>query len=89
DALVQARERLLYEALSRAIIGIEEPRYYKGEIIGYEHKPSDLLLRYLLAHPQEAFSQNSQTISKTYEASLDDLRAKLKRLLGRHLEGEG
>ncbi|MGC6516392.1 MAG: hypothetical protein ACON49_00005, partial [Candidatus Puniceispirillaceae bacterium] len=46
DALVQARERLLYEALSRAIIGIEEPRYYKGEIIGYEHKPSDLLLRY-------------------------------------------
>ena len=36
------------EAIHRAKVGVSEPVYYKGEIVGYVRKPSDGLLIFML-----------------------------------------
>jgi len=36
------------EAIHRAKVGVSEPVYYKGEIVGYVRKPSDTLLIFML-----------------------------------------
>ena len=49
DAFRQAGDRLLFAARQRALIGHEEPRFYHGEQIATIRKPSDGLLRFLIA----------------------------------------
>lgn len=44
----EAVDRLEREARRRAIRGVKEPVYYKGEIVGYKRKYSDTMLAMLL-----------------------------------------
>ena len=48
DALEEATDLLEAEAWRRAVIGVEKPRYYKGEVVGSTKKYSDPLLMFLL-----------------------------------------
>ena len=59
EAIEEARELLEAEARRRAAIGVEEPVFYKGEIVGHIRKYSDNLLMFLLkAHWPEKFREN-------------------------------
>ena len=59
EALEEARELLEAEARRRAAIGIDEPVFYKGEVVGHIRKYSDNLLMFLLkAHWPEKFREN-------------------------------
>lgn len=46
--LVAAEEVLIPEAQRRAVEGIMEPIYHKGEIVGYKQRYSDQLLMFLI-----------------------------------------
>ena len=47
------------EARRRAAIGVDEPVFYKGEVVGHIRKYSDTLLMFLLkAHWPEKFREN-------------------------------
>ena len=48
QAMLEADERVFHQAMRRAVIGVEVPRFYQGEIIGYVRTPSDYLLRYVM-----------------------------------------
>ena len=59
EALEEARELLEAEARRRAAIGVEEPVFYKGQVVGHIRKYSDNLLMFLLkAHWPEKFREN-------------------------------
>ena len=59
EALEEARELLEAEARRRAAIGVDEPIFYKGEVVGHIRKYSDTLLMFLLkAHWPEKFREN-------------------------------
>ena len=59
EALEEARELLESEARRRAEIGVEEPVFYKGQVVGQIRKYSDNLLMFLLkAHWPEKFRDN-------------------------------
>ena len=59
EALEEARDLLEAEARRRAAIGVDEPVFYKGEIVGHIRKYSDNLLMFLLkAHWPEKFREN-------------------------------
>ena len=59
EALEEARELLEAEARRRAAIGVDEPVFYKGEVVGQIRKYSDNLLMFLLkAHWPEKFRDN-------------------------------
>ena len=59
EALEEARELLEAEARRRAAIGVDEPVYYKGQVVGQIRKYSDNLLMFLLkAHWPEKFREN-------------------------------
>ena len=59
EALEEARELLEAEARRRAAIGVDEPVFYKGEVVGHIRKYSDTLLMFLLkAHWPEKFREN-------------------------------
>ena len=56
EALEEARELLEAEARRRAAIGVDEPVFYKGQVVGHIRKYSDNLLMFLLkAHWPEKF----------------------------------
>ena len=48
DALEEATDLLEAEAHRRAVIGIDKPRFFKGEVVGSTKKYSDPLLMFLL-----------------------------------------
>lgn len=48
EALDIAVDKLEHVARHRAITGVKEPIYYKGELIDHVYKPSDRLLEFLL-----------------------------------------
>jgi hypothetical protein len=48
DALKEGADRLEDEALRRAKDGVDEPRFYQGEVCGYVRKYSDTLAILLL-----------------------------------------
>jgi hypothetical protein len=48
DAMEQAGDRLEQEARRRALHGVKEPVFYKGEVCGSVQKYSDVLLIFLL-----------------------------------------
>ena len=55
----EARELLEAEARRRAAMGVEEPVFYKGQVVGHIRKYSDNLLMFLLkAHWPEKFREN-------------------------------
>ena len=59
EALEEARELLEAEARRRAAIGVDEPVFYKGKVVGHSRKYSDNLLMFLLkAHWPEKFRDN-------------------------------
>ena len=59
EALEEARELLEAEARRRAAIGVDEPVFYKGQVVGHIRKYSDNLLMFLLkAHWPEKFRDN-------------------------------
>ena len=59
EALEEARELLEAEARRRAAIGVDEPVFYKGKVVGQIRKYSDNLLMFLLkAHWPEKFREN-------------------------------
>jgi hypothetical protein len=65
DAFDQALEisidLLEVEARNRAIRGVKEPVFYKGEIVGHIEKPSDRLMELLLrAHRPEKYADRQQ-----------------------------
>ena len=56
EAIEEARELLEAEARRRAAIGVDEPVFYKGQVVGQIRKYSDNLLMFLLkAHWPEKF----------------------------------
>ena len=59
EALEEARELLEAEARRRAAIGVDEPVFYQGQVVGHIRKYSDNLLMFLLkAHWPEKFREN-------------------------------
>ena len=59
EALEEARELLEAEARRRAAIGVDEPVFYQGQVVGQIRKYSDNLLMFLLkAHWPEKFREN-------------------------------
>ena len=88
EAKEQAADHLECEARRRAVEGVEEPVYYKGEVCGTIRKYSDLLLIFLLngARPEKyrdkAPSTQVNVQANTYgtldaprQAELDRLRS--------------
>ena len=60
DAYDKFREKLERTAVHRAAYGVDEPIYYKGELVGYVRRYSDTLLISLLkAHIPEKFKDNA------------------------------
>ena len=53
DALEEATDLLEAEAWRRAVIGVDEPRFYKGKVVGSTKKYSDRLSMF-------RFCQNSE-----------------------------
>mgnify|MGYP006303842671 CR=1 FL=1 len=54
-------DRLEAEARRRAVQGVEEPVFYKGEIVGYKLKYSDGLLKFLLkGNAPEKFKERGE-----------------------------
>jgi len=59
EAIEVATDLLEGEARRRAIAGVEEPVYYRGEVVGAVRKYSDTLLIFLLkAHRPEKFREH-------------------------------
>lgn len=48
DAVQQAADNLEKEALRRAVAGVKEPVYYRGQVCGFVKRYSDVLLIFLL-----------------------------------------
>jgi len=86
DALEEAADWLELEALRRAMDGIEEGRYFRGEMIGTITRYSDSLLLFLLkARRPSVFGtiQANRLTSANYEDSLDGLRRELETKMAR------
>ena len=86
DALEEAADWLELEALRRAMDGIEEGRYFRGEMIGKITRYSDSLLMFLLkARRPSVFgtSQAHRLTSANDEDSLDGLRRELETKMAR------
>jgi len=83
EALLEADERLFHQAMRRALIGVEVPRFYQGEIVGYVRTPSDLLLRYVMdrmaAQRRDAQKAKSERDDRADNATdIAALRAKIR-----------
>jgi hypothetical protein len=62
DALEEGTDLLEDEALRRAKDGVEEPRFYEGEVCGHVRKYSDTLMIFLLkARRPEKYGDKAQT----------------------------
>ena len=89
EAKQEAFDRLLYQAMRRAVTGVEVPQYYQGELIGHTQKRSDSLLRYMLnfldaAHKHSDVTHDSQ--DQDGEVSgLQEMRDRIKARLNEQL----
>jgi len=59
EALAEATDKLVFEARRRALDGIEEVQYFKGEPVGTIRKYSDQLLMFLLRAYRPAVYRSS------------------------------
>lgn len=86
DALETATDLLAAEAWRRALEGVEEPRFHKGEQQGTVTKYSDGLLMFLLkAHRPQVYRDKAKaddTISKT-DREIGDAKERLKDRINR------
>lgn len=78
NALDEATDHLAHEAMRRALTGVEEVRYFKGEPIGTVRKYSDQLLMFLLrAYRPTVFAQKKKEPTPHDNAVLDNARQEL------------
>ncbi len=68
NAIEEGADALELEARRRALEGVKEPVFYKGEVCGHVLRYSDTLLMFLLkAHRPEKYRER-------YQATIDDTR---------------
>lgn len=90
EARAQAADGLEREARRRAMVGVEEPVFYRGKIVGHVRKLSDRLLQMLLrAYRPRRFRENIKTehsggVSLNHTVNPADLEALRHELLGNH-----
>lgn len=70
DTKTMVIDRLTDEATRRAVIGVDEPVFYKGEICGYITKYSDSLLMLLLKAAAPEKYRDSHKFSMNREAKI-------------------
>lgn len=84
SALAEATDRLAYEARRRALEGIEDVRYFKGEPVGTVRRYSDQLLMFLLrAYRPDVYRRGAMRpapSAATLEKARDDLSRKMENL---------
>ena len=78
NAKEEAFDRVRYQALQRAIQGLEVPRYYQGEIIGHTRQYSDSLLRFMLRFEKETNGETKVKGRAEPSPQIEELRQKLK-----------
>ena len=78
NALDESTDRLAGEAVRRAMNGVEEVRYFKGEPIGSVRKYSDQLLMFLLrAYRPSVFGHSRKGHAPRDASNPDDARQEL------------
>ena len=87
DAAIEvATDTLEMEARRRASLGVEEPVYYQGQIVGYVRKYSDVLLMFLLkAQRPERFRDNHKIdgrIDGTLDVNVNAAESVRQKILG-------
>lgn len=77
DALLEAADRIEFEALRRAKRGVLKPVYYQGKRVGYEREYSDTLMGMALkAHKPEKYRERlTLDVNVDIKAFIADLRA--------------
>ena len=84
EAEEEAIQHLEREARQRAMVGVEEPVYYKGEVCGTVRKYSDILLIFLLKSKRPDTYRDHQAVDVTLDlTSIDVRRQKLAAALER------
>ena len=82
--MAEATDKLALEARRRALEGVEEVRYFKGEPIGTIRRYSDTLLMFLLRAYRPATYRNPETGAadhkQNFHRARDDLVKKLAQL---------
>jgi hypothetical protein len=95
-AMAVATRRLADAAFERALEGVEQPVFWKGDVVGTRRQPSDRLLMFLLKH-HDPLTYGNLAGPMPYDATLADPRgprirrfpALLARLIGRAEPAEG
>jgi hypothetical protein len=72
QAIEEAADRLAGEAVRRALNGVEEVRYFKGEPVGVVRKYSDQLLMFLLKAYKPSVFGHSKKGQKPRDGSKSD-----------------
>ena len=84
NAISESTDRLALEARRRALDGVEEIRYFKGEPVGTIRRYSDALLMFLLRAYRPGIYRNPENntdlAQESYSKARDDLTQKLARL---------
>lgn len=84
-ALAEATDKLAFEARRRALEGVEEVRYFKGEPIGTIRRYSDALLMFLLrAYRPDTYLNpvsGKKTQQDSHHRARDDLIEKLAKIV--------
>src|SRR3989442_5494058 len=84
EAEEEAVQHLEREARRRAMVGVEEPVYYKGEVCGTVRKYSDVLLMFLLKSKRPALYRDHQAVDLSIDlAPIEARRQKLAAALAR------
>lgn len=86
DALLEAEERVFYQTMHRALVGIEVPYFYQGEQIATVRQPSDSLLRLVLDRLGKGAGALQQTDNLPPDG--DELREKIAAKLEAWLAGD-
>ena len=84
DALEAAADRLEMEAFRRAVEGIGEDRFFRGDVVGRVTRYSDRLLMFLLKarRPERFDGAQSQKDTGNDEEYVAELRRRMARLSG-------
>lgn len=59
-AWAEGTDRLVAEAQRRAVDGVDEPVFHKGEIVGYVRRLDSTLLMFLIKQRDPSFRENSR-----------------------------
>ena len=86
DAMSEATDRLALEARRRALEGVEEVRYFKGEPIGTIRRYSDTLLMFLLRAYRPAIYHNPEPRAADQKHNFNQARDELAKKLAQLAE---